>query len=43
VEDHQAGAGDRGVTRDLIWLLRRALSLTCPLRSPAPAWPTRWP
>jgi len=27
----------------LLWPLRRALSLTCPLRSPAPAWPTRWP
>jgi hypothetical protein len=37
------GAGDRGVTRGLIWPLRRALSLTCPLQLPAPAWPTRWP
>src|SRR4051794_34309569 len=37
------GAGNRGVTRDLIWPLQRALSLTCPLQLPAPAWPTRWP
>ena len=31
----------RGSTR--IWPLRRALVLTCPPWSPAPAWPTCWP
>jgi hypothetical protein len=27
----------------LIWPLRRAVRVTCPSWSPAPAWPTSWP
>jgi len=26
-----------------IWLLRRALVVTCPPGLPAPTWPTSWP
>jgi hypothetical protein len=39
----QAWGRQLGVTRNGIWPPWRALVLTCPLRLPAPAWPTSWP